>query len=168
MIYVLFAMLFAAILFLCAAPCFFQSRRALAAAFAANIAMLLVGVIFLLLSRGLVGAALADASLDADFCAWAKDLSDLWARLSGIAAAFLGGIVLLAALIRHPWRRIRMCIAAASAFLLLLFGLEYAVVAENATVDLVTPVCLWAAGCAALMTAGAAVDSFFARRKWGE
>lgn len=149
----------AAVLFACTASVFAKGRALRVAALSVSLALLAAGIFCLIAASVRAGALFANASLDAQFREWASDTYGLWARGAGITSAVLGGILLLAALIRHPLKRIRAAAGAILAALLLIFGGLYAVTVANAVADLVTPVQLCSIAYACLVPLAAYADT---------
>ncbi len=148
-------------------PHFLHSRTLLRAVLLANLLLCAVGAMCLFLSVSLtvdtrvLAAVVAE---DAEFWEWAADMLSVWRYTCGFFSAVIGGIALLAALIRHPLRRVRSAVMAVSSVLAWILGGAYAVTCETPVVDLVTLVHLWTAGCALLLLAGSAVDAAWALR----
>lgn len=156
---------FAAILLSAAAiavtvlPHILHSRRGLSVLLATNLLLCVAGAVCLVLSVRFSEDTLASAASDAEFCGWASDMLSVWRYTGGTFAAAVGGITLLAALIRHRMRWVRSAVMAAVSVLLWFLGGAYALTCETPLADLVTPVHLWTAGCALVILAGAAVDA---------
>ncbi len=140
-------------------PYVFHSRRWLAVLLCVNLLLCIAGIGCLAGSVFLSRQTLAGAGSDAEFCGWASDMLSVWRYTGGTFAAAVGGITLLAALIRHRMRWVRSAVMAAVSVLLWFLGGAYALTCETPLADLVTPVHLWTAGCALVILAGAAVDA---------
>ncbi len=149
--------------FACAVPCFSKHRRLLTAALCVDILLLAASAACLIAASVTAGEIFSDTALDAEYRAWAADAYGLWARVSGIFTAVLGGLLLVASLIRHPMRKTRVAVCALGTVLVLIFGGMYAVTAQNAVADLVTPIRLFTVGCACLVPLGAYTDTALAR-----
>ncbi len=90
--------------------------------------------------------------------AWAYDMLEGWFSLAGGFTAVVGGLLLIAALIRHKMVWMRTLIAPCAVILLQIGGGAYALLCENASVDLSGIVTMFAAGCGGLLLCGMAVD----------
>lgn len=152
----------AAVLFSCAASVFAKKRSLRIAAFSLSLALLAVGISCLIAAVVLSGRIASDPTLEAEFRAWAADAYGAWARLCGTFSAVIGGVLLIAALIRHPFVKIRTLSAVIVSVLILLGGGVYAVTVRNATADLVTPVYLFSIACACLVPIGVYYDTAIA------
>ncbi len=140
-------------------PCLTDRRGMLRAVLVTECVLCVLGVLCVILSAVSAREVLADPALTDDTRAWAGDMYFLWLRMSGIFAAAVGGCVLLAALIRHPMRRVRAGVIAAVFAVLLILGQTYRTVAANDAADLTLPLSLWTVGCACLSRLGAVVDA---------
>lgn len=89
---------------------------------------------------------------------WAYDMLEGWFSLAGGFTAVVGGLLLIAALIRHKMVWMRTLIAPCAVILLQIGGGAYALLCENASVDLSGIVTMFAAGCGGLLLCGMAVD----------
>ena len=78
--------------------------------------------------------------------------------MAGGFTAVVGGLLLIAALIRHKMVWMRTLIAPCAVILLQIGGGAYALLCENASVDLSGIVTMFAAGCGGLLLCGMAVD----------
>ena len=89
---------------------------------------------------------------------WAYDMLEGWFSLAGGFTAVVGGLLLIAALIRHKMVWMRTLIAPCAVILLQIGGGAYALLCENASLDLSGIVTMFAAGCGGLLLCGIAVD----------
>lgn len=89
---------------------------------------------------------------------WAYDMLEGWFSLAGGFTAVVGGLLLIAALIRHKMVWMRTLIAPCAVILLQIGGGAYALLCENASVNLSGIVTMFAAGCGGLLLCGMAVD----------
>ena len=140
-------------------PYFTDRRGVRRAVLVMECVLCVAGVLCVILSAVTAQAILSDPALAGESRAWASDTYSLWVRMSGITACVIGGCVLLAALIRHPMRRMRTAVTAAAFSILLILGRAYLAVAVSDAVDLTWPITLWTVGCACLCRLGAAVDA---------
>lgn len=158
-----------AVIFVCAAPIAAKKRPLLRTAFVLSLVLLAAGIACMIAASVKADVIFSDSALDETYRAWASDTYGLWARTSGIFSAVIGGILVLAALVRHPMVKMRAAIASAVTILLPIGGGIYAVFAENSVTDLVTPIHLLSLACACLIPLGAYLDTayalFFSSRK---
>ncbi|MBQ8747648.1 MAG: hypothetical protein IJZ08_07280 [Clostridia bacterium] len=152
----------AAVLFSGAASVLAKKRSLRIGAFSVSLVLLAVGILCLIAASVLSGRIVSDPALDAEFHAWAEDAYGAWARLCGTFSAVIGGVLLIAALIRHPFVKIRTFSAAIVSVLILSGGGMYAVTVQNATADLITPVYLFSIACACLVPICIPYDAAFA------
>ncbi len=152
----------AAVWFACAASVFAKKRTVRVAAFALGAVLLAVGISCLIAASVRIGHITGALPADAEFSAWAADAYSAWARLIGIFSAVIGGVLLVAALIRHPFVKIRTFSAAIVALPILLGGGMYAVTVATEAADLVTPVHLFSIACACLVPICAYYDTAIA------
>lgn len=153
----------AAVLFVCAATAFAGGKSLRTAALVLSLILLAAGISCLIAASVRTERILAEPAPSAEWREWAWDAYGLWARWAGVGSAILGGILLLAALIRHPKQRTRAAVCVAISALLLIGGGMYAVIVANDVADLVTSVHLITIACACLVPIAAYVDAAFAR-----
>ena len=89
---------------------------------------------------------------------WACDMLRGWFSLAGGFTAAVGISLVIAALIRHKMVWMRTLIAPCAEILLQIGGGGYALLCENASLDLSGTVTMFAAGCGALLLCGIAID----------
>ena len=136
-----------------------KGKRGKAAVLIAHGAAVLLGAVLLASALALAGNA---AGGTAEEQAWAADAFRLWIRAGGIFTAAVGGVLLLAALLRHKMIRIRAMAGGAASLVLLFFGGFYGVICVGESVNPAVWVWLSTAGCALLISAGGLADAFFA------
>ncbi len=150
-----------AVIFSCAAVITGKKRTLLRITFILDLALLAAGIACLIAASVQTGSIFSNTALDESYRAWASDAYSLWVRTSGIFSAVIGGVLLLAAAIRHPMVKIRTFVSASIPILLLVGGGIYAVFVENEVADLVTDVYLWTVGCACLAPVGVYLDTVY-------
>lgn len=90
---------------------------------------------------------------------WAYDMLRGWFSLAGGFTAIVGICLLIASLIRHKMVWMRTLIAPCAVIALQIGGAGYAVLCENAVLDLSGIVTLFGAGCGAWLLCGTAADA---------
>lgn len=103
-------------------------------------------------------AVLAAARPDAATAEWAYDTMRAWFSIAGISCAVVGGLLLLASLIRHKMAWMRTVIAPCASLAMGLATAAYTVLCENTFIDFTAVIYTFGAGCAALLNCGLATD----------
>lgn len=104
-------------------------------------------------------AVLAAARPDAATAEWAYDTMRAWFSIAGVSCAAVGGLLLLASLIRHKMAWMRTVIAPCASLATGLAAAAYTVLCDNAFIDFTAVIYTFGAGCAALLSCGLAVDA---------
>jgi len=135
-----------------------RGKRGKWAVFMAHLAAVAAGAVCLILSGILAGNASGGT---ADQLAWAADAYALWMRAGGIFAAAVGGVLLIASLIRHKMVKVRALAGCAAVLVLLFFGGSYGVICIGETVNPAVWVWLGTAGYAGVLMTGGLADAGF-------
>ena len=135
-----------------------KGKRGKAAVLIAHGAAVLLGAVLLTAALLLADNA---AGGTAEERAWAADAFRLWMRVSGCFTAVVGGVLLMAALLRHKMIRVRALAGGTASLVLLFFGGCYGMICIGEGVNPAVWVWLSTAGCAALMNAGGLADAVF-------
>lgn len=124
----------------------------------ANCAAVVAGTVLTVVSRILAAGASDTPDVSPDLLSWAEDAFSLWFRSAGTVSAVVGGVLLLASLIRHKMKRIRATAGCALVWLLLLIGGAYAVTCVGTVLDPSPWIRLCTAGLALFVTAWSIPD----------
>ncbi len=135
-----------------------RGKRGKRAVMLGHLVMVLAGALCLLIS-GILAGNVSGGS--ADQLAWASDAYWLWMRSGGIFTAAVGGVILLASLIRHRMVRSRALAGCAASLVLLFFGGCCGVICVGEAVDPSPWVWLSTAGYAGIMMLGGLADAVF-------
>lgn len=119
------------------------------------------GIVCCGIGCGTYASILYDVSLTEEYIAWATDAIRIAIRCGGFLTALIGGAVLAAALIRHPFARIRRVVACAGAILIALLGRAYSAMCVTESASPAVPIQWFAAGFAGLMLCGSLVDAIY-------